>query len=95
MSHSKKFSPKYISNEIFAKYIEDYFNNLEKESDNEIKSNLCGTNIGILATVEQGKGEVLRILLPEDFKQTKIMDLKLPAKGIVGIVQRRNRIIIR
>ena len=61
---------------------------------NEIKSSLCGTNIGILATVEQGKGEVLRILLPEDFKQTKIMDLKLPAKGIVGIVQRRNRIII-
>ena len=61
---------------------------------NEIKSNLCGTNIGILATVEQGKGEVLRILLPEDFKQIKIMDLKLPAKAIVGIVQRRNRIII-
>lgn len=60
----------------------------------EIKSNLCGTNIGILATVEQGKGEVLRIILPEGFKSTKIMDLKLPAKGIVGIVQRRNRIII-
>lgn len=61
---------------------------------NEIKSNLCGTNIGILATVEQGKGEVLKILLAEDFKASKIMDLKLPAKGIVGIVQRRNRIII-
>ena len=26
---------------------------------NEIKSNLCGTNMGILATVEQGKGEVI------------------------------------
>ncbi len=61
---------------------------------NEIKSNLCGTNIGILATVEQGKGEVLKIVLPEDFKSIKIMDLKLPAKGIVGIIQRRNRIII-
>ena len=47
---------------------------------NEIKSNLCGTNIGILATVEQGKGEVLKIVLPEDFKSIKIMDLKLPAK---------------
>ena len=47
-----------------------------------------------MATVEQGKGEVLRILLPDNFKTTKIMDLKLPAKGIVGIVQRRNRIII-
>ena len=63
-------------------------------SINEIKSSLCGTNIGILATVEQGKGEVLRIILPEDFETIKIMDLKLPAKGIVGIVQRRNRIII-
>ena len=61
---------------------------------NEIKSNLCGTNIGILATVEQGKGEVLKIVLPENFQPMKIMDLKLPAKGIVGIIQRRNRIII-
>ena len=61
---------------------------------NEIRNELCETNIGILATVEQGKGEVLRISLPEDFKQSKIMDLKLPAKAIVGIVQRRNRIII-
>lgn len=61
---------------------------------NEIKSTLYGTNIGILATVEQGKGEVLNILLGESFETTKIMDLKLPAKGIVGIIQRRNRIII-
>ena len=61
---------------------------------NEIKSSLCGTNVGILATVEQGKGEVLRILLPDNYADTKIMDLKLPAKGIVGIVIRRNRIII-
>lgn len=60
----------------------------------EIKSNLCGTNVGILATVEQGKGEVLNILLPQDYATKKIMELKLPAKGIVGIIQRRNRIII-
>ena len=60
----------------------------------EIKSSLCGTNIGILATVEQGKGEVLNILLPEDFQTKKIMELKLPAAGIVGVIQRRNRIII-
>jgi Trk K+ transport system NAD-binding subunit len=32
--------------------------------------------------------------LEENFEQIKIMDLKLPAKGIVGVVQRRNRIII-
>lgn len=61
---------------------------------NEIKSNLCGTNMGILATVEQGKGEVLKVLLSDKFEPVKIMDLNLPAKGIVGIIQRRNRIII-
>lgn len=61
---------------------------------NEIKNNLCEQNIGILATVEQGKGEVLRISLDEDFEQIRIMDLRLPAKGIVAIVQRRKRIII-
>ena len=61
---------------------------------NEIKNSLCGTNVGILATVEQGKGEVLNILLAEDFETTKIMEMKLPAKAIVGIIQRRNRIII-
>ena len=61
---------------------------------NEIKSNLCGTNIGILATVEQGQGEVLKILLPQNYETIKIMDMKMPVKGIVGVIQRRNRIII-
>lgn len=79
---------------LFEKVGIDITISSQTASLNEIKSNLCGTNIGILATVEQGKGEVLRIILPEDFKTSKIMDLKLPAKAIVGIVQRRNRIII-
>ncbi len=61
---------------------------------NEIKNNLDGANVDILATVEQGKGEVLNILLPENFETSRIMDLRLPAKAIVGVIQRRNRIII-
>ena len=61
---------------------------------NEIKNNLCDKNIGILATVEQGKGEVLRISLGETFEPIKLWIYDFPAKGIVGIVQRRNRIII-
>lgn len=61
---------------------------------NEIKNNIRDTNIGILATVEQGQGEVLNIQLPESFAVKKLMDLNLPAKAIIGIVQRRNRIII-
>ena len=61
---------------------------------NEIKNSVKDTNIGILATVEQGQGEVLNIELPEKFETTKLMDLRLPAKAILGVVQRRNRIII-
>ena len=80
--------------ELFEKVGVDISISTQVAALNEIKSNLCGTNIGILATVEQGKGEVLTILLSEKFVTTKIMNLKLPAKGIVGIVQRRNRIVI-
>ncbi|MBR1775749.1 Trk system potassium transporter TrkA [bacterium] len=61
---------------------------------NEIRNSIKDTNIGILATVEQGKGEVLDIVLPEKYEPCKLMDLKLPAKAIVGVIQRRNRIII-
>ncbi len=60
---------------------------------NEIKNNIKDTNIGILATVEQGQGEVLNIILPENFVTKKLMDLKLP-KAVLGVIQRRNRIII-
>lgn len=61
---------------------------------NEIKNNIKDTNIGILATVEQGKGEVLVIEIPENYQTKKIMDLRMPAKAIVGVIQRRKRIVI-
>ena len=61
---------------------------------NEIKNSIKDTNIGILATVEQGQGEVLIIDIPQHYTSKKIMDIKPPAKAIVGIIQRRNRIII-
>lgn len=61
---------------------------------NEIKNNIKDTNIGILATVEQGQGEVLVIELSEHFETRKMRELKLPAKAIVGVIQRRKRILI-
>lgn len=60
----------------------------------EIKNDLSENNVDILATVEQGKGEVLEIDVPPQFKDTKIMDLKLPVKAVVGIIQRRNKVLI-
>lgn len=61
---------------------------------NEVKNDLCESNVDILATVEQGKGEVLDIIVGEEFQECKIMEFKLPAKAIVGIIQRRHKVII-
>ncbi len=60
----------------------------------EIKNDLSETDVDILATVEQGKGEVLEIEVPQGFVERKIMELRLPVKAIVGIIQRRNKVII-
>ncbi|MDO5306065.1 MAG: TrkA C-terminal domain-containing protein, partial [bacterium] len=51
-------------------------------------------DISILATVESGQGEVVEIQLPSDFSQRKIMDLKLPHKAVIAIIERRKHVII-
>ena len=61
---------------------------------NEVRNDLDETDVDILATVEQGQAEVLEIGIKEDFSGKKIMDLKFPAPAIVGVVQRRNHVII-
>ena len=59
----------------------------------DIENHLIKTG-EILATVEKGQGKVLEICIPQSFKQTTLMDLKMPCKAIVAIIQRRNRVII-
>lgn len=60
----------------------------------EVKNDLAETNVDIIATVEQGQGEVLEIGIRPEFDRIKIMDLKLPCPAIVGIIQRRGSVII-
>jgi len=61
----------------------------------EIKNTLSQEqNIDILATVEQGKGEVLEINIEKNFSEIKLMELKLPRRAIIGIIHRNNRVII-
>ena len=60
----------------------------------EIKNEFSETNIGILATVEQGKAEVLDIEIPENFETKKLMELKLPTRAVICMVNRKNRVII-
>ncbi len=61
---------------------------------NEVRNDIDETNVDILATVEQGAAEVLEILVNDDFNNKMIKDLNFPAPAIVGIIQRRNNVII-
>lgn len=60
----------------------------------DIENHLIKTDIEILATVERGQGKVLEICVPFNFKTDMIMNLHLPCKAIIAIIQRRNRVII-
>lgn len=61
---------------------------------NEVRNKLLEPNVNILATVERGQGEVLEITMPESIKDTKLMDVKLPAKAIVATIKRGHKVII-
>lgn len=61
---------------------------------NEVRNDLQENDVDILATVEQGQGEVLEISVLPEFNGKKIMDLRFPARAIIGVIQRRNKVII-
>ena len=61
---------------------------------NEVKNDLEENNVDILATVEQGQGEVLEIVVKEEFNNKKIMEFKFPGNAIIGAIQRKNTVII-
>lgn len=61
---------------------------------NEVKNDLEENNVDILATVEQGQGEVLKIKIGDKYNDTKVMDIKFPAHAIIGVIQRRNNVVI-
>lgn len=60
----------------------------------EVKNDLAENNVDILATVEQGQGEVLEIKVKPEFDNKKIMDLRFPTAAIIGIIERGNKVII-
>ncbi len=61
---------------------------------NEVRNDLQENDADILATVEQGQGEVLEISVLPEFNGKKIMELTFPAGAIIGVIQRKNSVII-
>jgi len=63
-------------------------------SINEIRNNLIETDVEILATVERGQGRIIEAKISDNFEEIALMDLKLPAKGIIAIIQRGHNVLI-
>ena len=61
---------------------------------NEIRNSLIETDVEILATVERGQGRIIEAKIPNNFEEIAIMDLKLPAKSIIAIIQRGHNVLI-
>ena len=61
---------------------------------NEVKNDIDEADVDILATVEQGEAEVLEITVRNEFDGKMIKDIRFPAPAIIGVIQRRKRVII-
>ena len=60
----------------------------------ELHNRVQARDADILATVGGGQGEVLRLTLPENFQDTRVMDLTFEARAIIGVVKRGRHLII-
>lgn len=80
---------------LFEKVGVDIAISAKNSALNEVKNALDeDSNVGILATVEQGQGEVLEIDLSTEFNNKKIFEMRFPRPAVVGVIQRGNGIII-
>lgn len=61
---------------------------------NEIRNNLIETDVDILATVEGGQGRIIEAIVPQKFDNVMLMDLHLPEKAVIAIIQRGISVII-
>lgn len=85
---------KVINIPLFEKVGIDIAVSPKNSAINEVKNDLQENDVDILATVEQGQGEVLEITVIQDFNGQKIKDIKFPAGAIIGVIIRKNNIII-
>lgn len=66
----------------------------KEASINEIRNNLIETDVDILATVEGGQGRIIETFVPKKYDEITLMDLQLPSKAVIAIIQRGLSVII-
>ena len=79
---------------LFEKVGVDIAISAKNSALNEVRNALDDSKIGILATVEQGQGEVLEIELDNLFNGKTVKDIKFPKPAVIGVIQRGKNVII-
>jgi trk system potassium uptake protein TrkA len=85
---------KIMNMSLFEKVGIDVAISAKTSAINEIRNDLAENDVDILATVEQGQGEVLEILVMPEFNNKRVMELKLPVPAIIAVIQRKGSVII-
>ena len=60
----------------------------------EVLNRVQAQKVDVVALIEGGKGEMLSLTLPETFQETRIRDMELPARAIIGVVIRGHKVVI-
>lgn len=79
---------------LFEKVGIDVAMSPKEASISEIRNNLIETDVDILATVEGGQGRIIETCVSKKYNETALMDLKLPSKAVIAIIQRGLSVII-
>lgn len=79
---------------LFEKVGVDVALSARQAAIDEITNRLIEVDYDILATVDRGQGEVLEIIIPEEFQDTEIQNLNLPVRAIIAVIKRGNKITI-
>jgi trk system potassium uptake protein TrkA len=80
--------------ELFARVGIDVVVSPKASALTEVLNRIQILGVDIIALIEGGKGEVLRITIPETFKEVRIKDLKFPVNAIIGVIVRGHRVLI-
>ncbi len=87
-----------VSNErtgqLFERVGVDVVVSLRESAMRELLNRLQTRNVNILAVVEGGQGEVLKVTLKETFPETKVKDVHFSVGAVIGVLQRGRQILI-
>jgi trk system potassium uptake protein TrkA len=60
----------------------------------ELLNRVQAHDVDILALIEGGQGEVLRVTVTEGFPESRVVDLTFSAKAVIGAIQRGKQVIV-